>query len=221
VQAHFGKPRVSYRETLLAPVEAEGSFERAVAGQTLHAVVRLSLEPEPGTPGVRVSPSEGVQGLGEELLQGLLAAVKGTAEGGGAFGFPMTGVHAIVLQAQVLEGNDAAAALFPAATLALYNALGHAKVAVMEPLMSLELRTPEEYLGPVLKQLSALRAVISETRVERAHTVVTGAAPLAVMFGFTTILRSLTQGRASFSMEPLDYQPVADAEGRFHRRLHG
>ena len=133
----------------------------------------------------------------------------------------MTGVHATVREARVLEGNDAAAALFPAATRALHSALGRARVAVLEPIMSLEVRTPEQYLGAVLKQLSALRAVISQTRVERALTVVSGSAPLAAMFGFTTILRSLTQGRASYSMEPLDYQAVPQGEGRFERRLRG
>ena len=221
LQARFGKPRVSYRETLLAPVEALGSFERAVAGQTLHGEVALALAPEPGTHGVRVSHEPAVAGLGDELLSGLLATVRGAAEGGGAYGFPVTGVHATVREARVLEGNDAAAALFPAATRALHSALGRARVAVLEPIMSLEVRTPEEYLGTVLKQLSALRAVISRTRVERALTVVSGSAPLAAMFGFTTILRSLTQGRASYSMEPLDYQAVPQGEGRFERRLQG
>jgi elongation factor G len=218
VRAHFGRPRVSYRETVRRPVEAEDLFERTAAGSSLRARVRLRLDPEPGTHGVRMTHEIPGGALSPELVAGILATVRGSAEGGGAFGFPVTGVHGTVLAAELLEGTDPAAALHPAAARALMSALGRAEVDVLEPIMRLEVRTPEEHLGAVLKQLHVKRALISDTRVSRTQSIITGRVPLAEMFGFSTSLRSLTQGRGSFSLEPLDYEPVPDS-AVFERRL--
>jgi elongation factor G len=220
VRAHFGKPRVSYRETVLEPVEATGTFDRAVGGASLRAEVVLELRPEPAVHGVRVSHEIPDGALPAPIVAGLIEAVRGSAEGGGAYGFPVTRVHATVRAARVLEGSDLAAALQPAAALALMSALGRARVAVLEPIMRFEVRAPEEHLGAVLRHLNARRAAISATTVGRAQSAIAGTVPLAEMFGFSTTLRSLTQGRASFSMEPHDYQPVPDAAA-FPRRLAG
>ena len=179
----------------------------------------LALRPEPGTHGVRVTHRLREGDIPSACVPGILQTVQGAAEGGGAFGFPMTGVHAEVLDARLMEANDPAAALNPAATRALQRALAQARVAVLEPIMRLEVRTPEEYLGGVLKHLHAKRARVSETRILPTVSVIVGTAPLAEMFGFSTALRSLTQGRGSFSLEPSDYRPIPEhQEALFERR---
>ncbi len=211
VQAHVGKPRVSYRETILEAVEGSGVFQRQLGNQTLHGEVSLRLEPEKGRRGVRVSHTLREGEIPREVLPKLQEALRGAAEGGGAYGFPLTGVHALVLKARVLEGNDPLAALNAAANMALFQALNRARSAVLEPIMRMEVRTPEDYLGTILKHLTARRALIQETQNLPSHVLIQGTAPLSEMFGFSTELRSLSQGRASFNLEPLDYQPVPEA----------
>ena len=216
---HFGRPRVSYRETLQAPAEAHARFERTIAGHLLAAEVTLALSPEPATRGVRVTQVLAEGAIPAACIPGVLATIQGSAEGGGAFGFPLTGVHAVVRSARLIDGNDAAAALNAAASRALLQALAAAKVAVLEPIMRFEVRSPEEYLGGVLKHLSAKRAEIAESQVQRGQATVLGTVPLAEMFGFSTTLRSLTQGRASFTMEPLDHRPIPESQrALFERR---
>jgi elongation factor G len=221
IQAHVGKPRVSYRETVLEPVEADGVFQRSLGNQRLHGEVTLLLEPEAGTRGVRMSHALKEGEVPREILPKLLESIRGSAEGAGAYGFPVTGVHARVLKARVLEGNDLLAALNAAANRALFHALAEARSAVLEPIMRMEVRTPEDYLGAVLKHLNARRALITESRSLPSHVHIQGSAPLAEMFGFSTELRSLSQGRASFNLEPQDYQPVPEnqADQFVKRRL--
>jgi len=219
VQAHFGRPRVSYRETILASARARGEFERRLGSQALHARVDLELHPDSEIDGVRVTHRLREGQVPSDCIQSMLDTVQGSAEGGGVFGFPVTGVRAEILDARLIEGSDPSAALNPAANRALYRALTEAKVAVLEPIMRLDVRTPEEYLGSVLKHLHAKRALISDTRISPTQTVILGSVPLAEMFGFSTTLRSLSQGRASFNLEPLDFRPVpANQEALFERR---
>jgi len=93
-------------------------------------------------------------------------------------------------------------------TLALREAIAQAQTIVLEPVMSLEVRVPEDCLGNIMKDLGARRAEIRETELLGGMAVVRGLVPLAEMFGYSTQMRSLTQGRGSFSMEPYDYQPA-------------
>jgi elongation factor G len=219
LHVHFGRPRVSYRETLEAPAESLARFERTYSGHVLAAEVSLALSPEPATHGVRVTHTLTEGAIPAGCVPGVLATIRGSAEGGGAYGFPLTGVHAVVRSARLIEGNDPAAALNAAAARALLQALATAKIAVLEPIMSFEVRVPEEYLGGVLKHLHAKRAEIRESQIQRAQATVLGTVPLAEMFGFSTTLRSLTQGRASFTMEPLDHRPIPEAQAAlFDRR---
>jgi elongation factor G len=93
-------------------------------------------------------------------------------------------------------------------TLALREALAQAQSIVLEPVMSLEVRAPDDCLGPLMKDLGSRRAEIRNTDLQVGFAVVHGLVPLSEMFGYSTQMRSLTQGRASFSMEPFDYQPA-------------
>jgi elongation factor G len=220
VEANFGKPRVSYRETLTAPVEGRGEFARAIGAQQLWAEAEIRIDPNPGThkPTARSRLAEGT--VPQALLSGILESLVNSAEGGGLYGYPLIEI-AITLEAVRYEDTGSAEiALNAAAGAALRQALRHGKVAVLEPIMKLEVRTPEEYLGAVMKNLGGRRAVVEETKFTGTSVLVHGSVPLAEMFGYSTALRSLTQGRASFNLEPLDYRPVPDSlVATFHQKI--
>src|SRR5206468_8598665 len=119
-------------------------------------------------------------------------------------------VRISLLAAKYAETGSAEIALNAAAVAALRDALRRGRVAVLEPIMRLEVRCPEEYLGGILKNLGGRRAQVEETRFAGNIVLLRGSAPLAEMFGYSTTLRSISQGRASFNLEPFDYRPVPD-----------
>jgi len=216
IESAFGKPRVSYRETVLASTQGEAEFARMLGNQQHYARVLVRVEPDgrsaPGAHGqVRVSSRLPEGSIPVGLVPGLLDTLKTAAEGGGLYGYPVVGVVVTALEARLGEQAQPEIALNSAATLAFRETLRKADVCVLEPIMKLEIRTPEEHLGAVVKNLGSRRAVIRETRFLRSGVIVEGTAPLSEMFGYSTSLRSLTQGRASFNMEPLDYRPIPPA----------
>ena len=113
-----------------------------------------------------------------------------------------------VLEFRHNDPPDPAVPLLGTLTLALRDAIAQAQTIVLEPVMSLEVRTPDDCLGAIMKDLGSRRAEIRETGLLAGFAVVRGLVPLAEMFGYSTQMRSLTQGRGSFSMEPYDYQPT-------------
>ena len=127
---------------------------------------------------------------------------------GGAHGYPVVDLKIIVREFRHNDPPDIAVPLLGTLTLALRGALAKAKTIVTEPVMNLEVRTPEDSLGSVMKDLGARRVEIRETDIMEGFSVIHGLAPLAEMFGYSTQLRSITQGRGSFSMELFDYQPA-------------
>jgi elongation factor G len=122
----------------------------------------------------------------------------------------MMDVRVRVLSVALSDAPEPAVPLLAAVTLAMRRAFAAAGTALLEPVMRLDVRTPEEFVGSVIKDLGTRRAEIRETTLARPFAVVRALVPLAEMFGYSTQVRSLTQGRGSFSMEPFDYQPVPE-----------
>jgi elongation factor G len=223
VRVGWGKPRVSYRETARGAAVATSSYQRQVAGDQLFAKVTVRVEPQ-SDPGARTT-------VGHELAQGaipagfvpaLIDSVANAADGGGLYGYPVTGVKATVLEATFSDSGQPEIAINSAASHAFRDALKEAGALVLEPYGRLEVRVPEDYLGAVMKTLQQRRAVVLDTAVAKAGAVVRGVAPIGEMFGYLTALRSHTQGRGSFSLEPLDYRPLPDNLTALHHvRLIG
>ncbi len=216
VAARFGRPRVSYRETVLGTGRGTGHFDKRVGDVQVSARATVEVAPRPRTPGERgVAPVEtelagpalllppALQREAHEILLGGCSA-------GGGYGYPVVDVKARVLDVQLGEPPDPMVPLLASVTMALRQAFTDARSVVLEPVMRLEVRVPEEFLGTVVKDLGARRAEIRETNLVGAFAVIRGFVPLAEMFGYSTQIRSLTQGRGSFSLEPFDYQPVPD-----------
>ncbi len=202
------KPRVSYRESIQQAVEVAGECHRNVAGQTLSAKVRIRMEPfakgvKPVT--VLVAPG-GV--LPEEFLTPAVEVLSEQGEGGGMLGFPLMRVKITVLGGEVHETGSTELAFRYAAGDAFEKALRAAGPVLLEPIMRLEVTVPEDYLGEIMGDLQQRRAVIVRTHVRGRDTVIEAHAPLANLFGYSSAMRGLSQGRATCTMEPHSYGPA-------------
>lgn len=204
------KPRVSYRETVQKAVEVTGECHAQQAGQTLFAEVRIRLEPyaeghKPVTIEVGVGAADQFPG---ETLESVLQVLTEQAEGGGSLSFPLMQVKVTVLGATAPETEANEIAFRRAAADAFRKALHEAGIVLLEPIMRLEITTPEDNLGDFVSDLQQRRALIQSTASRGKMAVVIAEAPLSNLFGYSGAMRGLSQGRASCSMEPAAYGPA-------------
>jgi len=211
LEVHYGKPRVSYRESVRKSASSVAEYRRQVAGEPLFARVEIGVEPleAHGAP-VEVVDRLKPGTLPQQVVPAVVESVRNAAGGGGLFGYPVTGVRAAILEARYDDVGQSEIALNSAASLAFREALKAAVPVVLEPYGRFEVRVPEEYLGGVVKTLNQRRAVVDDTKFQRGSVVVRGVVPIGEMFGYLTVLRSHSQGRGSFSLEPFDYRPVPE-----------
>ena len=204
------KPRVSYKETLAKSVRVRGESNRQVAGQTLEATVALSAEPTGGQSGVTVE--QGWYPESEQLAEVariMTESVRESAERGGLKGCPLWGVRIVVRETTVPEPLPTDVAIRIAAADGIEQMLEAAGTVLLEPVMRIEVSVPEEHLGDVINDLQQRRAIITATEIRSGMNVLTAEAPLAEMFGYSAAVRSVSQGRASFTMAPLKYGPAS------------
>jgi len=190
-------------------VKVSGESNRQVAGQTLLATVTLSAEPTGEQTGVTVEQGwfpESEQLA--ELAAAMTEAVRESAERGGLKGCPLWGMRIVVLESPLPEPLPGEVAVRIAAADAIEQMLTQSGTVLLEPIMRVEVSVPEEHLGDVINDLQQRRAVITATEVRGGVTVLTAEAPLASMFGYSAAVRSVSQGRASFTMAPLKYGPA-------------
>ena len=204
------KPRVSYKETLAKSVRVRGESNRQVAGQTLEATVALAAEPTGEQSGVTVE--QGWFPESEQLAEVariMTESVRESAERGGLKGCPLWGVRIVVRETTVPEPLPTDVAIRIAAADAIEQMLEAAGTVLLEPVMRIEVSVPEEHLGDVINDLQQRRAIITATEIRSGMNVLTAEAPLAEMFGYSAAVRSVSQGRASFTMAPLKYGPAS------------
>jgi elongation factor G len=211
IQRDFGlkvrvhKPRVSYRESVRKAVEAEGICNRQAGGETHYAKVRIRLEPFAGEDAVTIVNTLKPDRLPEPLLLALQQTLRDEAQAGGLMGHPLMNVRLTVLDVDIRAGETTEEALREAAALAVREALKEGGIVLLEPIMKLEVTTPDQFLGNIQADLNARRAMIVNSERRGHLSVLEAHVPLAQMFGYSTQVRSLSQGRASYSMEPLNY----------------
>ena len=203
------KPRVSYKETLAKPVTVSASIDRQVGGQNLQATVTLRAEPVAEQGGVTVEQgwfpeSESLAELAATMTQ----SVRESAERGGLKGCPLWAVRIVVSESPIPDPPPSDVAIRMAAAEAVDRMLAEAGSVLLEPLMKVEVTVPEEHLGDVINDLQQRRAIITATEIRGGVNVLTAEAPLASMFGYSAAVRSVSQGRASFTMAPLKYGPA-------------
>ncbi|GAB4373737.1 MAG: elongation factor G [Acidobacteriota bacterium] len=221
IAARFGRPRVSYRETVAGPGRGEGRFEKKIGDTLVTARAAVTVEPRPraagdrSLPPVEIAESPALATFPPAMRQEIAEILASGCESG-AWGYPVVDVRVRVDDLEVGDAPDPLVPISASLTMALRQALDAAGAVILEPIMRLEVRTPEPFLGAVVKDLSARRAEIRETGMHGDLAVVRGFAPLAEMFGYSTHLRSLTQGRGTFSLEPFDYSPVEEKDAALH-----
>jgi elongation factor G len=198
------KPRVSYRETVQKSVEATGECHQAVSGQQLFAKVRIRVEPFEGDVPVMVTTAAG-DSIPPDFLGPVLEVLTQQGEGGGSLGYPLMKVKITVVGGEAREGESNELAFRRAAADAFHKALAAAGIVLLEPIMKLEIVTPEEYMGDFVSDLQQRRATITHTFNRGRNTVIEAEAPLATLFGYSGAMRGLSQGRASASLSPAHY----------------
>ena len=209
VDANVGRPQVAYRETIRKPVEkAEGRFVRQTGGRGQYGHVILKIEPQVPGHGYEfinkivggAIPKDYIpavnKGIQEQMVNGVIA------------GYPMVDVKVTLYDGSYHEVDSSEMAFKIAGSIGFRDGAGRAAPILLEPVMSVEVVTPENYLGSVTGDLSRRRGILSETMTSPAGKIIKAEVPLEQMFGYATALRSATQGRATYTMEFAKYTPV-------------
>ncbi|MFN9367465.1 MAG: EF-Tu/IF-2/RF-3 family GTPase [Planctomycetia bacterium] len=203
------KPRVSYKETLSKAVSVAGTINRQIGGQNLVATVSLRAEPVGEQAPVTVEQGWFPESDTLATLAALMTqSVREAAERGGLKSCPLWGVRIVVVESPIPEPFPSDVAVRMAAAEAVERMLEAAGTTLLEPVMRVEVSVPEEHLGDVINDLQQRRAMITATEIRGGVNVLTAEAPLASMFGYSAAVRSVSQGRASFTMAPLKYGPA-------------
>jgi elongation factor G len=211
VGANAGRPMVAYRETVGKSVEKEYVFERELGGRRHFAAVTVRLSPRERGAGNAVELDVRPDALPQEFRAHVREGIQDGFSTGALGNYPVVDAEARVVGAQWHPTDSSDVAFRSAASLAFREALAAAAPALLEPIMKLEITTPDEHLGDVLGDLNMRRGQIQDMAQRDAFRIVEAMVPLAELFGYATTLRSLTKGRASYSMEPARFDVVPPA----------
>ncbi len=215
VEANIGKPQVAYRETIRQMVESEGKFVRQSGGKGQYGHVWIKIEPlvheeaEEEDKDIYEFVNSIVGGtIPREFIPAVDKGVKEQMEAGVIAGYPLIDVKVTLYDGSFHDVDSSEIAFKVAASQALKDGAMRAKPVLLEPIMKLEVVTPEEYMGDVVGDLNRRRGIVQGMNDIPSGKALNGEVPLAEMFGYATDLRSATQGRATFTMEPLKYAEV-------------
>jgi elongation factor G len=208
VEATTGAPQVAYKETIKKIAQGEGKYIRQTGGrgQYGHALVRV--EPKGRGEGYEFKSEIKGGAIPSEFIPPIEKGVREKLESGILAGFPMVDMLVAVYDGSFHDVDSSEIAFKIAGSMAVEDAAKRADMVLLEPIMKIEVSTPEEFMGDVIGDLSSKRAQIQGTEKKGAMTIILGVAPLAELSGYATKLRSISQGRASYYMEPSHYEEV-------------
>lgn len=212
VNVRVGQPQVAYRETIKRPAEAEGKYIRQTGGRGQYGHVILRIEPIPEEEGKNFEFIDKTVGgvIPKEFMPAIEAGIKEAMMSGPLAGYPVVRVRAVVLDGSYHEVDSSEMAFKIAASMAFKEAMKKAQPVLLEPIMKLEITTPEEYMGNIISDLNSRRAKIESLETRGHLKIVVAKIPLSETFGYATVLRSLSQGRASYIMQFSHYQEVPE-----------
>jgi elongation factor G len=215
VEANVGAPQVAYRETMRKTVEQEGKFIRQSGGRGQYGHVKLKLEPQPAGKGNEFV--DGIKGgrVPKEYIPAVKKGIDEALQDGVLAGFPVVDVKATLYDGSYHEVDSNENAFKMAAIFAFKDGMRKATPVLLEPIMSVEVETPEQFMGNVIGDLSGRRGVLHGQEDIAGIMAIKAEVPLSDMFGYSTQLRSLSQGRATYTMEFKHYaeMPKAISEG--------
>lgn len=208
VDANVGAPKVSYRETIGKKVEVEGKFIQQTGGHGQYGHVWITLEPFKGEEPVSFEDAIVGGKIPKQYVRSVEKGIRETAATGVAGGYTLIDIKVTLTDGSTHPVDSSDLAFYTAASIALRKGVEMAKSILLEPIMSLEIVVPEQYMGDVISEIHSRRANIIEMGTRGNLRIIKGDVPLAEMFGYSTVLRSITQGRGTFTMEPLEYRPA-------------
>mgnify|MGYP001593859263 CR=1 FL=1 len=208
VVASTGNPQVAYKETIKKPATGEGKYIRQTGGRGQYGHCLVRIEPKARGEGVEfVSEIKG-GAIPQSFIPAIEKGVREKLENGILAGYPLTDVKVAVYDGSFHDVDSSEMSFKIAGSMAVEDAAKHADMVVLEPIVKIEVSTPAEYVGDVIGSLSSKRAQIQGTEDRGGMTIVNGMAPLGELSGYTTAVRSMTQGRATPYIEPSHYDEV-------------
>jgi elongation factor G len=212
VEANVGRPQVAYKETIRRHAKAEGRYVRQTGGRGQFGHVVIEVEPLDAGGGFEFHNKIVGGAVPREYIPAVETGVKEAMEGGVVAGYPVIDVSVSLVDGSYHEVDSSEMAFKIAGSMALKAASQKADPTIKEPVMAVEIVTPDEYLGDCIGDLNSRRGRIEGMEPASGGTqVIRAQVPLAEMFGYATVIRSMTQGRASYSMEPSHYEEVPRA----------
>lgn len=210
VSANVGKPQVAYKETITIPTEAEGKFIRQTGGKGQYGWVKIRLEPLPRGGGFIFE--NGIKGaiIPKEFIPAVEEGIREALQNGVVAGYPMMDIKAVLIDGKYHEVDSMEISFRIAGSIALQEAALKGSPVLLEPVMDVEVTVPEEYMGEVIGDLNTRRGSIEGISPKGDVKAIRVSVPLAEMFGYATRLRSLSQGRAVFTMEFDHYEKVPE-----------
>jgi elongation factor G len=208
VDANVGKPQVAYRETITKPVDVEGKFIRQTGGRGQYGHVKIKAEPLPRGSGFEFVNAIVGGIIPKEYIPAVQKGIEEAMQSGPLIGFPVVDVKVTLYDGSYHEVDSSEMAFKIAGSMAIKEAVQKGDPVILEPIMRVEVTTPEEYMGDVIGDLNSRRGQILGMEPRGNAQVIRAYVPLAEMFGYATDLRSKTQGRGSFVMFFDHYQEV-------------
>ena len=210
VQANVGKPQIAYRETITTPAKGDGKFIRdaALGGKAMYGHVIVSVSPNERGMGIEIDHSVSASDIPKEYLPAITSGIEDATTNGQVAGFPVVDLKVNVCGGSFHEVDSNDNAFKIAAIFAMKEAFKAAGAILLEPVMNVEIATPDEFQGDIMGDLNRRRGQIQEIETKGPIANVSAIVPLAEMFGYSTDVRTLSSGRASYTMEPCSFEEV-------------
>lgn len=210
VQANVGKPQIAYRETITTPAKGDGKFIRdaALGGKAMYGHVIVSVSPNERGMGIEIDHSVSASDIPKEYLPAIISGIEDATTNGQVAGFPVVDLKVNVCGGSFHEVDSNDNAFKIAAIFAMKEAFKAAGAILLEPVMNVEIATPDEFQGDIMGDLNRRRGQIQEIETKGPIANVSAIVPLAEMFGYSTDVRTLSSGRASYTMEPSSFEEV-------------
>jgi elongation factor G len=208
VEANTGAPQIAYRETITKAAEGEGKFIRQSGGRGQYGHACITIQPNEKGKGVEVTNEIVGGAIPKEYIPAVIDGIEEAIKGGVYCGYQVIDIKAQVVDGTFHEVDSNELAFKMAGIFALKDAFKKAGPILLEPIMKVECTTPDEYQGDLIGDITRRRGHIINIEAKQGQTIVNANVPLAEMFGYATAIRSLSKGRASYSMEPLTFEQV-------------
>lgn len=208
VNANAGAPQVAYREAMLGPATADSKFVRQSGGKGQYGHCVLNVVPKERGYGVVIENKIVGGAIPKEYIKPIENGIREAAQGGVCAGFPLIDFHVEIVDGSFHAVDSSEMAFKIAGSMGLKDAARKAGVMILEPIMKVEVTVPEEYMGDIIGDISSRRGTVGQLDAQPDGTRIDAQIPLSELFGYSTAIRSLSRGRASYSMEPLHFEKV-------------